>query len=154
MQDQFPRPNIFRSELGPLDNIRNVEPFDVVNPPATLTDEMMVVFGVTFIAGGVTHECYFPHQTRVNQGMQAVVNRCPRSPRVTRIDAPEDLVGGAMRRMPPEIFEENVPLRSTPQAACTESTNDSVAVGSHSGLRILLIRDYVKPHERHYQKQP
>src|SRR6185295_377154 len=148
MQNQFPGPDIFRRELGPLDYIGNVEPFDIVNSPATPADEMMVVFGVALIVSGVAHQRYFPHQASLHQGMQAVIDRRPRGPRVARIDGTENLIGGEMRRVPPKIVEENVALRSAPQAARAESTDDGFAMGSHRALRILLILDCVKPRAR------
>jgi hypothetical protein len=143
VQDQLPRPHVFGSELGPLDDIRNVEPLNVIDSPAAFADKMMVVFSVTFKACGVTRERDFPDQTSLHEGVQAVVDRCPGGPRIVRIDGPEYLVGGTMNRMPPEIFEENVPLRSTPQPARAERIDDSFALRSHSGIRILLIQDCV-----------
>jgi len=103
---------------------RDVEPVDVLHLPAPFTNKMMVLFNIGFKACSVTFHCHLANQTGRRHGVQALINRCERGPRVGTIDSFIDFFGGGMLGVTIEIVQDGVTLRSATNLTVAESGED------------------------------
>src|SRR5882724_10279091 len=77
---QYPRTDRIRFHSGPMRDLAGsdfarLEPLDIFNSPALVTDEMVMAFNVRLKPRGISAEFHFTNQTGPHQNMETVVNR-------------------------------------------------------------------------------
>lgn len=98
-EDQFPTPYAARGQFGFPDNVRHIEPFQVLDLPATFANKVMMARGMKFKPACMALEFHLVNKTCFYQGVEVAIHRRARCTRVSAVDPIVNFVGGWMGRM-------------------------------------------------------